>query len=191
MSASPPAPARACGECSLCCSVLRVDELAKPAGTPCPQLRPEGHGCGIYQRRPGICRVYRCLWLRGGLAEADRPDRLGAVLDVVAHGLIPRLEIRQARPGTFDASPRLREIADRYRESMPVRITDTEDLGDPDRHFRVLLAAGEEQRVRGDHMTFYRDGRRVETQRLGWPERLARRLAVWLRRRRLRRRGVQ
>ena len=192
MSEPPPAPERACGECSLCCTVLRVDELAKLAGRPCPELRPhrQGHGCGIYARRPGICRAYRCLWLRGGLEEADRPDRLGAVLDVVAQGATPRLEIRQARPGTFDTSPRLREIAERYRETMPVRLTDVEDVANPDRPFRVLLAGGEEQRVRGEEVTLYRDGRPVATQRLWWLERLVRRLAVWLRRRRLRRLGV-
>jgi hypothetical protein len=167
--------------------VLRVDELGKLAGTPCPKLRAGGHGCSIYEGRPRICRAYRCLWLRGGLRDEDRPDRLGAVLDVVARGTTLRLEIRQAERGRFDRSPRLQQIAARHRELMPVRITDVEDVLDPDRPFRVLLAGGVEQRVAGEQVTLWRDGRPVETQRLWWLERLARRVDLWLRQRQLRR----
>ena len=124
-------PWTACGPCSLCCVVLRVDELAKLGGEPCRHLRA-GAGCGIHAERPGICRAYECLWLGGGLEEEDRPDRLGAVLDVVAVGETHRLEIREAERGAFGRSPRLRAIAERYRASMPVRITDVAAPLDPD-----------------------------------------------------------
>jgi hypothetical protein len=119
--------------------VLRVDELRKLGGTPCAHQRDAG-GCGIYERRPGICRAYRCLWLGGGLRDDDRPDALGAVLDVVSQGASVWLEIREARPGAFERSARLREIAGEYRQSMPVRISDTADVLDPERRFRVLPA---------------------------------------------------
>jgi hypothetical protein len=166
---------RVCGACSLCCTVLRVDALGKLGGTDCAHQRPEG-GCGIYARRPGICRAYRCLWLGGALEEDDRPDRLGAVLDLVSEGGAVRLEIRESRRGAFDASPRLREIAEDHRRSMPVRITDTDDSLDPDRPFRVLLPDGEEQRISGDRIDVYRDGVLAERRRLPWLERGVRRL---------------
>ena len=70
---------RAGGDCSLCCQVLRVDELAKLGGVPCIHQDVGAKGCSIHPSRPKICRAYRCLWLSGGLAEADRPHRLGAV----------------------------------------------------------------------------------------------------------------
>jgi hypothetical protein len=178
--------ARACGPCSLCCVVLRVDEIGKPGGTPCPELSPGG-GCGIHATRPGICRAYRCLWLQGGLEEEDRPDRLGAVLDVVPVGETLRLEIREAERGRFAASPRLREIAERYRPFMPVRITDVEEALDPDAPFRVLLPGGIEHRVAGERITLYRDGRELGTRRLPLLERLARRAALAWSRRKLRR----
>jgi Fe-S-cluster containining protein len=168
--------------------VLRVDELSKLAGVPCPELTA-GSGCGIYATRPKICRSYRCLWLKGGLEEGDRPDRLGAVLDLFAQGTGVRLEIRQARRDAFDRSPRLQEIAEQYRSSMPVRITDVDDVLDPDRPFRVLLADGEENRVTGDVVETYRGGRHVGTQRAGWPLRAARQVQVWARKLRLRRFG--
>lgn len=180
---------RACGPCSLCCTVLRVDELAKRGGEDCVHQRPEG-GCRIHASRPGICRAYRCLWLRGRLEPADRPDRLGAVLDFVNHGGQLMLEIRQARAGSFDASPRLQEIAERQRVSLPVRISDSDDVMDPDRPFRVLLPEGEEHRVTGDTVEVHRPGEPVQVRRLHLVERLARKAMLRLRGHRLRRAGT-
>ncbi len=204
-AATAAAPPRACGPCSLCCTLLRVDELAKLAGTPCvhqrgkaaqrPRSEPEASGarapaeeggCQIYARRPAICRSYRCLWLRGSLDEEDRPDRLGAVLDLASRGGLPELVVHEAEPGAFDRSPRLREIAERYRPSMPVRILDAASVLDPERPYRVLLAGGEERRVAGERVETWRGGVRIGMERLAWLERIARRAAIALRRLRLR-----
>lgn len=169
------AASRRCGTCSLCCTILRVDELAKPAGRDCVhQLGPKG--CGIHATRPAICRAYRCLWLQGGLEDGERPDATGGIVDLETTGVGLRLAIREARPGAFDDSPALQAIAARHRSSMPVRITDTGDPMDPDRPFRVLLAEGVEQRVKGAQVDVYRDGVLVESIRLPWLERIARRV---------------
>jgi len=175
---------RECGACSLCCTVLRVDELRKLGGTPCVHQRAEG-GCGIYAGRPAICRAYRCLWLGGGLRDSDRPDALGAVLDVVAQGTSTWLEIREAEAGAFERSTRLREIAHEYRQSMPVRISDTADVLDPERRFRVLLPNGEERIVEGEWTTLVRPGLPDARLRLPRLERWLRRLSLALRRRRV------
>ena len=178
-------PERACGECTLCCTVLRVDELGKPGGVPCRQLREEQPGCGIHATRPAICRRYRCLWLQGGLEAGDRPDRLGAVLDLLTEAGTTHLAVRLASPGAFERSPRLRAIAERYRSFLPVRITDTVDVMDPDAPVRLLLPDGEEQRVEGEWVSVFRDGRFVERRRLPVPQRLARRVLLRLSRWRL------
>lgn len=187
MAAEP--EARVCGECSLCCTVLRVDELRKLGGVPCPELRAaaEGGGCGIHERRPGICRGYRCLWLQGKLDPADRPDRLGAVLDLVTRGAATRLEIHEAVPGAFERSARLQAIAERHRAAMPVRILDVGDVLDPDRPYRILLPDGREQRVCGEEIHELRAGREISRQRLPWLERMLRRAVIAWRRRRFRR----
>ncbi len=185
------AASRSCGTCSLCCTVLRVDELAKPAGRDCVHQRgPLGSGgCSIHATRPAICRSYRCLWLQGGLEDGERPDATGGIVDLETTGVGLRLAIREARPGAFDASPALQAIAARHRESMPVRITDTGDVLDPDRPFRVLLAGGIEQRAAGERIEVYRDGVLLESRRLPWLERVARRGAqAW---RRLQLRGIR
>ena len=183
---APAAPnERACGACSLCCTLLRVDELAKLGGVPCVHQRAGG-GCEIHARRPAICRRYRCLWLSGALEEGDRPDRVGGVLDLASRGGLVELVVHEREPGACDASPRLREIVERYRASMPVRVVASEGVLDPARPFRLLLPGGEEQRVAGDRVEIWRDGARVEVRRAPWPERLARRAALAWRRLRLR-----
>ena len=169
------AAARSCGTCSLCCTILRVDELAKPAGSDCVHQRGP-NGCAIHATRPPICRAYRCLWLQGGLEDAERPDATGGVVDLEPTGVGLRLAIREARPGAFDESPALQAIAERYRTSMPVRITDTGDVTDPDRPFRVLLADGVEQRVAGERIDVYRGGVWVDSRRIPWVDGLARRI---------------
>ncbi len=171
------AASRSCGTCSLCCTILRVDELAKPAGRDCVHQRGQD-GCAIHATRPPICRAYRCLWLQGGLEDDERPDRTGGVVDLETTGVGLRLAIREAQPGAFDGSPALQAIAERYRASMPVRITDTGDVLDPDRPFRVLLAGGVEQRVSGERIDVYREGRLVESRALPWLERVVRRIGI-------------
>jgi hypothetical protein len=182
------AASRACGSCSLCCTILRVDELAKPAGRDCIHQRGT-QGCAIHATRPTICRSYRCLWLQGGLEDDERPDRTGGIVDLETTGVGLRLAIRESRRGIFDESPALQTIAERYRGSMPVRITDAEDVMDPDRPFRVLLAGGIEQRVAGERIDVYRDGVLVESRRLPWLERTARRVGNAWRAMRVRRSG--
>jgi hypothetical protein len=62
--AGPPiAPGRSCSKCSLCCKLLHVIELEKPANQWCGHCRPGAGGCTIYETRPPICRSYACGWL--------------------------------------------------------------------------------------------------------------------------------
>ncbi len=71
---------RSCGSCALCCKLLHIEEIEKPAGVWCSQVR-FGHGCGIYESRPNACRAFRCNWLNhAGLDDSWRPDRAGFVL---------------------------------------------------------------------------------------------------------------
>ncbi len=177
---------RACGPCSMCCTVLRVDELKKLGGVACNQLGLAGTGCSIHETRPRICRDYRCLWLQGKLEDEDRPDQLGAILDLVSEGTMPRLAIREVSPGAYDASPRLQEIAARFRETMHVQITDTSDVLDADTAYRVLLPNGEDHIVVGDRTTVRHSDGRTEERRLPFLERALRQAILSFRRFRLR-----
>ena len=117
------AASRSCGTCSLCCTVLRVDELAKRAGDDCTHQRGE-NGCGIYESRPGICRSYQCLWRQGGLEDDERPDATGGIVDLETVGVGLRLAIRVERRGRFDGSPKLRAIAGRLPELHAAKLAE-------------------------------------------------------------------
>jgi hypothetical protein len=61
--ASPTAPGKSCGGCTLCCKVLSIKELAKPQGAWCPKCSV-GRGCSIYAQRPEECRAFTCGYLQ-------------------------------------------------------------------------------------------------------------------------------
>ena len=73
-----------CGTCTLCCKLLDIPVLQKPAYQWCPHCQV-GKGCGIYEARPQPCREFVCVWL-GSQTRAKplpaelRPDRSGMLL---------------------------------------------------------------------------------------------------------------
>jgi hypothetical protein len=74
---------RACGECKACCNGWLSAEIhghRMGDGVPCRYLRPDG--CGIYERRPEVCRSFVCGWLKPGspFPEHWRPDKLGMII---------------------------------------------------------------------------------------------------------------
>jgi len=89
---------RTCGDCTLCCKVMAIEELEKPAGAWCTHCRP-GKGCRIYPSRPAECQSFNCLWLVNELLdERWKPNRSKLVLTTSEDGI----EIR-CDPGFPDA----------------------------------------------------------------------------------------
>ena len=75
---------RPCSGCQLCCRLLPVRDVDKPANTRCQHQR-FGKGCAIYATRPLDCRLWTCVWALGtgeDLTEGlRRPDRVHYVID--------------------------------------------------------------------------------------------------------------
>ena len=76
---------RICGECSACCRGRLSAEIyghKMGQGVPCHYLKPEG--CGIYERRPEVCRSFMCGWLLpdSPFPEDWRPDKVGFIVRV-------------------------------------------------------------------------------------------------------------
>ncbi|MDB5603877.1 MAG: hypothetical protein JWP25_777 [Bradyrhizobium sp.] len=93
-----PSAKKACGDCTLCCKVMAVEELAKPASSWCPHCKP-GRGCLIYATRPAECRSYSCLWLLDDrLDQHWKPSKSKLVLTTSPD----KIEIR-CDPGFPDA----------------------------------------------------------------------------------------
>lgn len=78
-----------CGDCNLCCTVMRVEMAPvhdgfKPANEKCRHACKAG--CSIYENKPSSCNSFICLWITMRLFISDfpmkwRPDKIGAVID--------------------------------------------------------------------------------------------------------------
>ena len=71
---------RVCGDCTLCCKLLPVAELGKPAQLWCRHV-VQGKGCGIHAIRPAQCADFICMWLASpALGPEWQPARAKFVL---------------------------------------------------------------------------------------------------------------
>jgi hypothetical protein len=99
---------RHCGDCTLCCKVMAIEELDKPAGTWCRHCQP-GRGCGTYDDRPGECREFNCLWLVDDrFGPHWRPSKSKLVLATSADGIEVRCD--PTFPDAWRKEPFLSEI---------------------------------------------------------------------------------
>jgi len=81
---------RECGECTVCCEALHIDdgEFKKPADKACSQMVEKG-GCKIYASRPNVCQDWHCAWrFMEQLGDDWRPDRSGILLRSDENGII-------------------------------------------------------------------------------------------------------
>lgn len=81
-----------CQTCNLCCKLLGVLEIEKPAHTWCSHCAPGREGCTIYETRPGSCQTYECFYYtmkdRGETIPTSlRPDRCHVIIDASLDGL--------------------------------------------------------------------------------------------------------
>jgi hypothetical protein len=83
---------KACGDCTLCCKVMAIEELTKPVSTWCRHCKP-GRGCLIYDSRPAECRSFSCLWLiNDHLDEQWKPNKSKLVLTTSEDGIEVRCD---------------------------------------------------------------------------------------------------
>jgi hypothetical protein len=60
---------RTCGTCNLCCKIVEVTALNKPANVWCEHC-DVGRGCRIYEQRSAICREFFCRYMRDPSLDA-------------------------------------------------------------------------------------------------------------------------
>jgi len=92
---------RECDDCHACCIHLPLAD--RPAHTPCPELK-DGR-CGVYEKRPGACRRFRCAWLQGFSFSTVRPDRCGVLVQPVVEDGGVRLNVIECDAGALDRNP--------------------------------------------------------------------------------------
>lgn len=74
-----------CGTCIMCCKLMAVEELSKPAGRWCQHC---DKGCSIYPERPPSCREFECVYLQNAAIFPPllRPDKSKCVLTATKEG---------------------------------------------------------------------------------------------------------
>ena len=115
---------RQCGDCNVCCTTMKVTPLDKPAGTPCQHMTETG--CGDYENRPEVCRVWYCMWVRDAhsiLSEEERPDKLGVFFTAT----LPDVQTNQQAlfahevlPGSAE-NPRAKAAIQRLSQYVPIQ----------------------------------------------------------------------
>jgi hypothetical protein len=100
-----PVAGRDCGTCTLCCKVLRIDEVESPAGEWCKHCAP-GKGCRIHPERPDRCRDFYCMWLsQEGLGPEWKPERSKIVLRSELNGQRLAAHVDPGSPGAWRRTP--------------------------------------------------------------------------------------
>ena len=123
---SPPAggaaPVRVCGDCSLCCRVMSVATLNKPAGVWCGHCRPGRERCTIYEARPEECRRFVCLYLIEARLDEDwKPSRSRIVLTTDLGGDRITANVDPQRPDAWKLSPYYEHLKRWAEVSLPFR----------------------------------------------------------------------
>ncbi len=99
------ATSRGCGDCGLCCKLLAVDEIGKPAHQWCAHFEPR-LGCAIYDTRPSACATFRCLWLtQTELGPEWQPKRCHFVLHLDAPLAQMIVTVDQGHPNAWKQAP--------------------------------------------------------------------------------------
>ena len=149
---STPPPKKTCGECTLCCKVMAIEELAKAAGSWCPHCKP-GIGCRIYADRPTECQTFNCLWLIDDrLDHRWKPIKSKLVLTTSQDGIEIRCD--PGFPGAWRKEPFRSEIhswavsAEPHDGTALVIVGYKMTLVTPDREFDLGVVRPDERIVR-------------------------------------------
>ncbi len=156
-------PGRACASCTLCCKVMRIEELVKPAGAWCSHCSV-GSGCGIYEARPFGCRAFYCAWMIAkGLGPEWKPDKAKFALFVRNDGARLTAHVDPGSPGAWKREPyytNFKRWAAEGAHKNPIHLVDVM-IGErlivilPDRDIEFGVLAADE----GVEMMRHADGR--------------------------------
>ena len=152
------APGRSCGSCSLCCKVLPVGELSKPAGQWCIHCVP-GSGCAVHADRPQACRAFFCAWLLDpNLGPEWKPEACRFVLsgDPARNALMvmvdPGMPLAWKREPYYSRLKQFSEVSFRQDKRVLVDLRGNITVILPDREVPVGMVAP------GDEIVVWREG---------------------------------
>jgi len=110
---------RKCGKCTMCCTVMSVDELEKPMWSRCTDLSVT-RGCSRYDTRPDGCRHFECMWRRGLGSGRARPDKCGVMFVLSADGYVLVALVDAKKPNEWKKGEAARVIQEYLGRGVPV-----------------------------------------------------------------------
>jgi Fe-S-cluster containining protein len=117
---------RSCGSCGLCCKVMPVQALNKPAGQWCVHAVP-GSGCAVHADRPSACRSFFCAWrLDPNLGPEWKPEASRFVLSADPARRALMVTVDPGMPLAWKRAPyyaRLKQLSDMaFRQDQKVLV---------------------------------------------------------------------
>ena len=74
-----------CEECTMCCELLEIKELKKPAFTMCKFCK---NGCSIHGSHPEECKKFECAYLQMENVNINlRPDKCKVVFEKLSDNI--------------------------------------------------------------------------------------------------------
>jgi Fe-S-cluster containining protein len=151
-------PDRSCGTCSLCCKVLPVQALNKPAGKWCIHSAP-GLGCAAHADRPHACRQFFCAWrLDSNLGAEWKPEvsRFVMSADPAYRALTlmvdPGMPLAWKREPYYSRLKQFSEVSFRQDQKLLVNLRGSITVILPDRDVPIGVIAP------GDEIVIWREG---------------------------------
>jgi hypothetical protein len=97
---------RTCGECSMCCKIMNVDEFEKPQGVWCRHCAPGRGRCTIHDDRPPVCRNYSCGWLISSSLGAEwKPSICKMLINFEKDKGLISVHVDSGHPGAWRRQP--------------------------------------------------------------------------------------
>jgi hypothetical protein len=118
---NPVVAGRRCGDCTLCCKVLKIVELNKPQGAWCQHCKP-GKGCQIYSGRPHECQRFYCGYLlQENLGEEWKPNHSKIIIVTELNGNRISAHVDPQRPDAWKREPFYNQLKQWAKAVLPSR----------------------------------------------------------------------
>lgn len=96
---------RSCEGCGMCCNLLRIDALNKPAGEWCKHCSTR-RSCDIHGEHPDDCRNFHCGWLTvEGLGDEWKPSKSKIIMTAELDGQRMTAIVDPKRPSAWRETP--------------------------------------------------------------------------------------
>ena len=121
---------KSCGSCGLCCKLMAIPALEKPAHSWCPKYVMRS-GCSIYEDRPEACRTFICQYLlMPDLGDDWRPDRARFMMWIGREARRLIVEVDPASPLAWRKPPYYAQLKAWSDRNGPAPLEVTVRVGD-------------------------------------------------------------